>query len=195
MGGGRVPERPGDGPRGRLVLVVGPSGAGKDAVMRAARARLTDDPDTRFPRRMVTRAMSGSEEHDSCDAETFARLASDGAFALTWEAHGLCYGLPASILNMVHQGKVVVMNGSRTVIDQARTIVPTVAVEITAPPRVLAERIAARGRASDGGAEARLKRSDEIGAVAACDVVIDNSGPLEEAVERFLTVLRVARAG
>ncbi|MBL8573563.1 MAG: phosphonate metabolism protein/1,5-bisphosphokinase (PRPP-forming) PhnN [Hyphomicrobiaceae bacterium] len=183
----------GEGPSGRLVLVVGPSGAGKDAVMSGAKARLADDPDMRFPKRMVTRAVSGSEDHDSCDAATFARLASDGAFVLTWEAHGLSYGLPASILNMVHQGKTVVMNGSRTVIAAARAIVPTVAVEITAPAEVLAARIAARGRASDGGADGRLKRSEEIGPVAACDVVIDNSGTLRDAIDRFVAVLRADR--
>ena len=57
---------------GVLVLVVGPSGAGKDTLMDAARAGLAADPRYRFARRLITRpAMAGAEDHDSCDEAGF----------------------------------------------------------------------------------------------------------------------------
>src|SRR6185295_15951480 len=39
---------------GRLVLVVGPSGAGKDTLIAGARAACRDDATVVFPRRVVT---------------------------------------------------------------------------------------------------------------------------------------------
>jgi ribose 1,5-bisphosphokinase PhnN len=43
---------------GRLLAVVGPSGAGKDTLIARARTRLAGDPMIVFPLRIVTRAAS-----------------------------------------------------------------------------------------------------------------------------------------
>ncbi|MBN9309568.1 MAG: phosphonate metabolism protein/1,5-bisphosphokinase (PRPP-forming) PhnN, partial [Devosia sp.] len=76
---------------GALVLVVGPSGAGKDTLIGAAKTALAGDPRFTFPRRVVTRqAMVELEDHDSIDAVEFSRQKLRGAYALDWEAHGLC---------------------------------------------------------------------------------------------------------
>ncbi|GLR90973.1 hypothetical protein GCM10007857_76890 [Bradyrhizobium iriomotense] len=40
--------------RGHLVLVVGPSVAGKDTLIDFARAQLQSDPDFHFARRVIT---------------------------------------------------------------------------------------------------------------------------------------------
>lgn len=57
--------------RGRLVLVVGPSGAGKDTLIDYARSRLEADPDFHFARRVITRPPSVGEDHESVDVEEF----------------------------------------------------------------------------------------------------------------------------
>ena len=46
---------------GKLVLVVGPSGAGKDTLLGLARAACADDPSIVFARRVVTREASDAE--------------------------------------------------------------------------------------------------------------------------------------
>ncbi len=48
---------------GRLVLVVGPSGAGKDTLIGLAQAACAEDGTIVFPRRVVTREASASEDN------------------------------------------------------------------------------------------------------------------------------------
>ena len=71
-----------------LVLVVGPSGAGKDTLLDAARQALADDPRFRFVRRVITRpAEAGGEAHEAVtDAEFAVR-----AFALACELGDPCW--------------------------------------------------------------------------------------------------------
>lgn len=55
-----------DTPKGCFVAVVGPSGAGKDTIMDAARVALSGDMRFHFVRRIITRTqMPGTEDHDS----------------------------------------------------------------------------------------------------------------------------------
>ncbi|HBN48083.1 MAG TPA: phosphonate metabolism protein/1,5-bisphosphokinase (PRPP-forming) PhnN, partial [Thalassospira sp.] len=94
---------------GLLILVVGPSGVGKDTLLDAARARLHDDETILFPRRCITRpAGSVGEIHIPVRAEDFASMAKQGAFLLSWRAHNLCYGIPNHVQNDVANGKIVV---------------------------------------------------------------------------------------
>lgn len=173
-----------------LVLVVGPSGAGKDTLINGARDALAGDARFVFPRRVVTReAVAALEDHDSVTPTEFALQEANGAYALSWEAHGLRYGLPAHIVSDIAAGRVVVMNSSRAMVAAARAKFPgTVAVLIEATPVVRAKRLAGRGRESAGEIEARLAR--EVGDPLPDAVRVDNSGALAEGLNRFLAVLR-----
>lgn len=159
---------------GRLVLVVGPSGAGKDTLIDLARAACVGDDRVVFTRRVVTREASGAEDNDQVTPEAFRAAAARGDFAVHWEAHGLCYALPRSVTEHIGAGRTVVANISRSVIDELRGLYSDVVViAVTAPPEVLAARLLARGRTSDGPIAQRLQRtaSDIV-----ADVVIDNVG-------------------
>ncbi|TXM87776.1 phosphonate metabolism protein/1,5-bisphosphokinase (PRPP-forming) PhnN, partial [Methylobacterium sp. WL116] len=137
---------------GGFVLVVGPSGAGKDTVIAAARAQLAGDPRFVFPRRLVTRPPSAHEDNAEIAEAEFSRAAAAGAFPLHWRAHGLGYAIPAEALTEAEQGRVVVCNVSRRVIEAARRTLPGVhVVAITAAPEILAARLAARGQGLGGG--------------------------------------------
>ena len=90
---------------GRLVLVVGPSGAGKDTLINGARLECEDDSTVVFPRRVVTRPPSVYEDHETVDLETFNRGVADRKFALWWDAHGHRYGVPIFIDDDIRSGR------------------------------------------------------------------------------------------
>ena len=128
--------------RGPLVLVVGPSGAGKDTLLHEARAQFALDDGYYFPRRYITRPEeAGGEPHISISRAEFDEGCAGGRFSLHWQAHGQCYALPRRVQEVQTGGVAVVANVSRTVIEQARReFAPVVTVLVTARPEVLAER-------------------------------------------------------
>ena len=159
---------------GRLILVVGPSGAGKDTLLGLARAACADDSNVVFPRRLVTREASAFEDNEQISRDTFARGLTEDVYAMHWEAHGHCYALSRAIDDDIRAGRTVIVNVSRTVIAaMRRTYEHVVVVSITAPTDVLAARLAMRARGSDGRLEQRLGRTMED-AAAAPDVTIMN---------------------
>lgn len=175
---------------GRLVLVVGPSGAGKDTLLRLAQAACADDHEIVFPRRIVTRASSADEDNIALSPDEFARARDHGDFAVHWDAHGHSYALPLEINDDIRAGRAVVANVSRTVIAALRgTYANVVVVAITAPPDVLAQRLAARARHSDGNIADRLARSIDDASTKA-DVTILNAGSADYHSRHLLRVIR-----
>lgn len=180
---------------GVFIAVVGPSGAGKDTIIDYARERLDGDSGVEFVRRVITRPSdAGSEDHDTLADAAFDEAEKHGAFALSWPAHGLKYGLPASVDRTIADGRVAIANLSRGALPALRQRYANVAVvEITARHDILAERLSARGRESRGEVLARLARTAPVDRSA--DVItIDNSGARDEAGERFLEIVRKAIA-
>lgn len=175
-----------------LILVVGPSGAGKDTLMDAARAGLADEGRVRFVRREITRpAGAGGEDHLAVDEAEFTARAAAGGYALWWRAHGLGYGIPADIAEDLRAGRVVVANVSRAVLQDAAARFATRVLEITAPPEVLAARLAARGRESAADIAGRIARAVPL--PAGLDVVrVVNDDTPEAGARAVLAVLRGA---
>ena len=181
---------------GTLALVVGPSGAGKDTLINAARVALAGDPHFVFPRRIVTRAShDASEEHDMMTPEAFDTAARSGAFLLSWRAHGLGYAVPGSARDPLRAGHVVVANVSRGAIVEAEQQVRRVTVlHVTAPIDELARRIALRGREAEADIAARLARQAPLTAQRASVIEIVNDTAPEDAARRFVTALRAVAA-
>lgn len=165
----------------RLIVVVGPSGAGKDSLLRAWRAGLPPGTAPRQARRVITRpADAGGEDHEAVDVAGFERLRRTGQLAFWWSAHGLHYGIRHTDLAPLADGHWVVMNGSRAHLPSLKDRAPGAhVVQVTAPAEVLAARLAARQRESAEAVAARLGR--EVQAVPA-SLVVPNHGDLAQAV-------------
>jgi len=176
---------------GRLVLVVGPSGAGKDTIIAGTRAACAGDPTVVFPRRLITRPSTASEDHDTVSEEAFGHAVANGGFALSWSAHGHRYGIPSSIDEDLRSGRTVICNVSRTILGLARQRYAFVTVVlVTAPQETLEARLSARARTSDGSLADRMARSARLEFDADVDVEIQNAGRIAIAVRRLLNVVR-----
>jgi ribose 1,5-bisphosphokinase len=174
---------------GAFVVVVGPSGAGKDTLIALARALCADDPRIMFPRRIVTRPRSVAEDHDSVSPSEFDAGVGQGAYAFWWEAHGLKYALSAAIDAELRSGNTVVCNVSRAVVSALRErYADLTVVLVTAPKDVLLARLAMRGRESEGDMAGRIERAaiDDL----APDIVIENTGDPNDGASRLAAVLR-----
>lgn len=177
-----------------LVLIVGPSGAGKDTLLDAARAALADDPGYRFVRRVVTRpAGQGGEDYEAVSETEFTKRLEAGAFALWWRAHGLQYGIPADIQIDLDQQRTVVVSVSRAVVADAASRFPVAVIEITAPADMLARRLAARGREDAVAIARRLSRVVELPLPVERQTVV-NDGTIEQGTRRLLAALNRVEA-
>jgi ribose 1,5-bisphosphokinase len=181
---------------GVFVAVVGPSGAGKDTLIAYARENLAGEAAVEFVRRVITRPCdAASEQHDTMADEAFDEAEKAGAFAVSWAAHGLRYGLPERVDHAIAKGHVAVANVSRGAIPAIKARYAHVIVaEITAAPEILAERLSSRGRETRGEVLARLARSADLVSAVPGAVRIENSGPREEAGDRLVALLRKAIA-
>lgn len=179
-------------PRGRLLAVVGPSGAGKDSLIACARRELSGDPSVMFVRRVITRAaVASAEDHDHLSSHEFAIARAAGQFAVHWEAHGLSYGIPATVRSHLSAGGVAVLNGSRAALPNIHAAFGrVVVVHVTAPPEVLAKRLAGRGRETESDILHRLRRGTIDPSCREDWVEIDNSGALNVAATVFLELIR-----
>ena len=201
---------------GTFVAVVGPSGSGKDSILEATRdalaaqtaltAQTARTPSTAertpgtpgtpgtptdivFARRRITRPASLGEDHSPVSEREFGAAEKRGEFALTWRAHGLAYGLPAHLVDVVASGGVVVANVSRGVLHLLPAVFTTVrVVRVTVSDEVRLARIVARGRETAVAAAARVARPDPA---PGCEVDLNivNDGTLDEASAIFAAFL------
>lgn len=174
---------------GRLFVVVGPSGAGKDTLLAGAVAA---DPRLHWARRVITRpSTAGGEPFEGVmEAEFQARLQA-GGFVLHWQAHGLCYGICHAELAPLDKGRDVLINGSRAALAAALLAYPTLRlIQISAPAEVLADRLAARGRESRAEIAERLKRASYALPEGIAAIEISNDASPEKGIAKLLYALR-----
>ena len=173
-----------------VFAIVGPSGAGKDTLIRGA---LAARPDLRLVRRVITRPTdAGGEDFEGVTPDDFAPRLTRGDFALHWEAHGLRYGIPKAQTDAPGD---VIFNGSRAALPHAVRAFPGLRVIlITAPTALLADRLAQRGRETAGDIRARLTRARFEMPPGIAYRTVQNDGTPEDGIARLLQALQPVSA-
>ncbi|MFP1630419.1 phosphonate metabolism protein/1,5-bisphosphokinase (PRPP-forming) PhnN [Zhengella sp. ZM62] len=181
--------------QGRLVVIVGPSGSGKDTLIGWLRRHVGEDAGVLFVRRVITRpADAGGEDHEAATPARFEAMEREGAFCVTWQAHGLSYGIPAGTLDHVRAGGTAVVNGSRKALPVIRAVFDNVLVILlTVDPAELRRRLGERGRETEAEIRERLERARLDFARNGAIVEVDNSGPVEAAGRRVLALMEEDR--
>lgn len=177
---------------GQLYYVMGPSGAGKDSVLAWVREHGVTYGVLCAHRYITRPAHAGGENHVALSEEEFSQRERRGLFALTWEAHGLHYGIGNEVGHWLAHGADVLVNGSRGAFELACERFPALRpVLITASTQAIAKRLASRGRESEEAIAARLARVDAY-AVPDGSMVIQNDGCLADAGATLLQAIRAA---
>ncbi len=146
---------------GHLVLIVGPSGSGKDTLIDYACKKLP----VRKVRRVITRPPNEFEDFESVSDDEF----NQREFFIKWTAHGKKYGIP-----MLDEGVDYIINTSRSAIDEIKAERPdTIVVELTARPEILNKRLISRGRDPEHEIKTRIERKVPVKS----DIIIETSNP------------------
>lgn len=179
---------------GQLIVIVGPSGAGKDTLIDWVARHAPEEHRLLVAQRAVTRENDGTEDLVSMTPQAFAEAQHKGAFCVTWDAHGLRYGIPASVAAHVATGGTAILNGSRRALpDIDGAFDAMTVVNLTVARHVLAQRLRARGRESGDEIARRLDRSAMEIDPRFTPINVDNSGPIDVAGRHILELL-VTRA-
>jgi guanylate kinase len=182
-----------------VVIVSGPSGVGKDAVLARIRER-TDN--FGVPVTMTTRAPREGEidgrEYIFVTPEAFRRALEAGELLEHAEVYGNFYGVPRSQLrDVLAAGRDVIMRVDVQGAATLRRLLPGALFIFLAPPEpaVLEARLRARGDDPSTLPARAAAVPQEMAASADFDqVVINDDGDLEAAVERVLEIVAAERA-
>jgi len=174
---------------GLFIAVVGASGVGKDTILARLKAVLPPENFV-FPVRVISRVPDANEASEYLAAADFPAARRRGAFLIDWEAHGLCYGIPAAMRAELEAGRHIVANLSRAVVPVLRAASPRVlVVHVTARSDILEQRLRARGREFDSEQQARLARGEALDQSVEADIRIENNGSIDMAVSALMEAL------
>ena len=173
--------------------MVGNSGSGKDALLAETLQRWPDSArPLRWARRYITRAAHPSEPFIAVTADEFEDLKRGGQFCMSWHVYGTHYGVPAALLQWLEQGQHVIVNVSRQITARVRRQIPGARVIfVKVPFEITRQRMKARRRESESepSFQQRLQRARNNPLLEEADMVIDNSGSLECAVDAMIDYL------
>lgn len=174
----------------RLIVFIGPSGAGKDSLLQWLLQHAPQGLRLHHARRTITRpAGAGSEGHESVTLPEFQALRDANAFALHWLANDTGYGVRHAELAPMAEGRWVLLSGSRAHIDDARQrFTGLTVVHVGASPEVLRQRLLARGRETEQQVAERLARAQAY-AVPPDALSVQNDSTLDEAGRALLAQL------
>jgi len=168
----------------KIVLIVGPSGVGKDTLLKGARKILKNE--INFVRRYITRKPDKNEKNYFLDEFAFEILKHNSFFASSWNAHGNYYAIAKNSI----KNKVNIISVSRAKIsDFEKQYEKVYTINITVPKEELRNRLLLRKRETLEQIEKRLNRS--YPKIEAKNLIeFDNSKNIEVSIKDFVELIK-----
>ncbi|MEN8112964.1 MAG: guanylate kinase [Actinomycetota bacterium] len=188
-----LPSLP-EAPRGKLLVVSGPSGVGKSSVIDG----VLDCCASSFSISATTRAPRGGEvdgrEYHFVDRDAFTGLIASGGMLEWAEYGGRFYGTPrAPVVEQLRAGVHVVLDIENDGAHQVKEAYPDAVLVFVLPPsrQELERRLRSRGDTADTDIERRLAVADEQIADAHdfYDHLVVND-ELETAISHIISILQ-----
>lgn len=176
-----------------LFYLIGPSGAGKDALLAYAREHLRGSENILFSHRYITRpSQAGGENHIALTQAEFDQRQQLGLFALSWQSHQYAYGIGVEIDAWLQAGAHVVISGSREYLPQASQRYPQMLVILVkVNSDIIRQRLVERGRETVQEIEARIAHNQQLPPVEHPRLyVLNNDSSLAEAGVKLITLLK-----
>ncbi|WP_072680664.1 AAA family ATPase [Arcobacter sp. LA11] len=168
----------------KIVLIVGPSGVGKDTLLKEVRKSL--DGSFNFINRYITRKPCKSEDNFYLDEYAFEILKHNSFFISTWNAHGNYYGIAKK---SIKNGINIISISRSKVKDFENSYDNVYTINISVSKENLRRRLENRGRESKEEIEKRLNRSYQK--IESKNLIeFDNSEKLEITSKKFLELLK-----
>ena len=183
--------------KGRVFIISGPSGSGKDTVLKKIFEKC---PDIAFSISSITRAMREGEvegeKYNFITRERFEEMIANDELLEHNVFVGNYYGTPkAPVVNCIENGKDMIIEVDVNGAEQIRSKLPDVVSIFIMPPslEILKNRLCGRGTDSPEVIEKRLGEAlGEIARATEYDYIVVND-ELEVAVDNVIEVMAVDR--
>lgn len=183
--------------KGRVFIISGPSGSGKDTVLKKIFEKC---PDIAFSISSITRSMRPGEvegeKYNFVSRERFISMIDNDELLEHNVFVGNYYGTPkAPVINCIENGKDMIIEVDVNGASQIRTKMPEAVSIFIMPPslEVLKNRLQGRGTDSAEVIEKRLSEAlREISSAKVYDYIVVNDD-LETAVGDVVTIMSVDR--
>lgn len=178
----------------RLYFLVGPSGVGKDTLLKHLKMHQYSSKQPIVAHRYITRPVGeGNENHIELAEFDYYRRKESDLFLFDWESNGYLYAVGREVRKWVKLGNDVIVNGSRRYLQTAREIYPSlIPIWMTVSEDVLRQRLLERGE-SEERIEERILQNRELEQLKQNDCVfINNDQTIEDTLGQIGALIEMS---
>lgn len=201
-GEGKGPEPQVGAPGALVIIISGPSGVGKDTILRVLRERFPD-PRRRFVVTYKTRQPRqgeiGGVDYNFVSIDDFLRMQVDGELLEASEVHGHWSGTPRDqVAEALAEGRHAILKIDVQGADKVKALIPDALRIFIMPPssKVRERRLARRATETEAELEQRNRDAEyEMSRAPEFDhVVVNRTGRAESTARQIDRIIRAEQA-